>query len=63
MKGLGDEGANSKMEMLGSAPTPPFPLLPGFPRLPGATGAPLLPTTSTQGMPNMWPFIWNHISK
>ena len=58
--------------------THPFPgILPGFPR--GLPGLPGLPPTNGSGLslplggpgngppspaiPNMWPFIWSHISK
>ena len=53
----------------------PFPgLLPGFPRglpvLPHANGGGLSlplpghgPGPASPAMPNMWPFIWSHISK
>ena len=54
-------------------PGHPFPgLLPGFPRglpvLPHANGGgmnlPLPgPSPASPAMPNMWPFIWSHISK
>jgi len=40
-------------------------MLPGFRGLPGlqpTNGTSLVPPTNNQSMPNMWPFIWNHIS-
>jgi hypothetical protein len=43
----------------------PFPILPGFRGIPGlqpTNGSSLVSPTSSQPMPNMWPFIWNHIS-
>jgi hypothetical protein len=56
---------SSGMEMLGGGQ--PFPILPGFRGLPGTIpangGLPTLPPSSQPPLPNMWPFIWNHISK
>lgn len=56
---------------LRDGPAPPFPGFPGFRGLPGVLGppgphgAPLNgppPPPSSNPLPNMWPFIWNHIS-
>ena len=63
-----EEKKSSTMELLGNNPSP-FPLLPGFPRLPGInppTANGIMPTQTsnqTPSMPNLWPFIYNHITK
>lgn len=64
-----ENSRKSTMELLGNNPSP-FPLLPGFPRLPGInppTANGILPTPTsnhtTPSMPNLWPFIYNHITK
>ena len=60
--------AKKDMELLGNNPSP-FPLLPGFPRLPGInppTANGMMPTPTSNpapSMPNLWPFIYNHITK
>jgi len=59
--------AKKEMELLGNNPSP-FPLLPGFPRLPGInppTANGMMPTPTSNpapSMPNLWPFIYNHIT-
>ena len=68
-----EEGPGTMLGLNPGLREPHFPMLPGFRGLPGLpptnNGGPLpLPHPPTNGpngppLPNMWPFIWNHISK
>lgn len=67
-----EEGPGNMLGLNPGMREPPFPMLPGFRGIPGMpptnNGGPMpLPHPPANGsngppLPNMWPFIWNHIS-